>query len=151
MLAAFGFAMVAVFMFLIMSKRATPVVGLIAVPGWYREVLNDAVRVLTEAARLTNQPGRQKPDGSWEPDPNAEPLAIDWAAYTIRRIGPLPRWGTDERRIPCRQPHPIPATGCTSSPSVPALPGFRLFRRHQDRCFEKPDLAAMAAGPCQIN
>src|SRR6478672_6314777 len=32
MLVALGFAMVAVFMFLIMSKRATPVVGLIAVP-----------------------------------------------------------------------------------------------------------------------
>lgn len=47
----------------------------------YREVLNDAVRVLTEAARLTNQPGRQTPDGSWEPDPNADPLAIDWAAF----------------------------------------------------------------------
>lgn len=47
----------------------------------YRDVLDDAVRVLTEAARLTNQPGRQKPDGSWEPDPNAAPLAIDWAAF----------------------------------------------------------------------
>lgn len=47
----------------------------------YRDVLNDAVRVLTEAARLTNQPGRQNPDGSWEPDPNAAPLAIDWAAF----------------------------------------------------------------------
>ena len=32
MLVALGFLMVAVFMFLIMSKRATPVVGLIAVP-----------------------------------------------------------------------------------------------------------------------
>ena len=32
MLVALGILMVAVFMFLIMSKRATPVVGLIAVP-----------------------------------------------------------------------------------------------------------------------
>lgn len=47
----------------------------------YREVLDDAVRVLTEAARLTNRPVRQKPDGSWEPDPHAEPLRIDWAAF----------------------------------------------------------------------
>ena len=47
----------------------------------YREVLDDAVRALTEAARLTNQPVRQTPSGAWEPDPNAEPLAIDWAAF----------------------------------------------------------------------
>ncbi|MDV7195253.1 XRE family transcriptional regulator [Mycolicibacterium fortuitum] len=47
----------------------------------YDEILNDAVRVLTEAARLTNQPGRQKADGSWEPDPHADPLAIDWGAF----------------------------------------------------------------------
>jgi transcriptional regulator with XRE-family HTH domain len=52
-----------------------------AVARTYREVLDDAVRVLTEAARLTNQPGRQKPDGSWEPDPNADGLQIDWAAF----------------------------------------------------------------------
>lgn len=49
----------------------------------YQQVLGDAVRVLTEAARLTNQPGRQKPDGSWEPDSHAEPLSIDWAAFVI--------------------------------------------------------------------
>lgn len=47
----------------------------------YRAVLDDAVRVLTEAARLTNQPARQKPHGSWEPDPNADAVAIDWAAF----------------------------------------------------------------------
>jgi transcriptional regulator with XRE-family HTH domain len=47
----------------------------------YRVVLDDAVRALTEAARLTNQPVRRKPDGSWEPDPHAEPLRIDWAAF----------------------------------------------------------------------
>lgn len=47
----------------------------------YDEILNDAVRVLTEAARLTNRPVRQKSDGSWEPDPHADPLAIDWAAF----------------------------------------------------------------------
>ncbi|WP_207549091.1 XRE family transcriptional regulator [Mycolicibacterium peregrinum] len=47
----------------------------------YDEILSDAVRVLTEAARLTNQPGRQKADGSWEPAPHADPLAIDWGAF----------------------------------------------------------------------
>lgn len=47
----------------------------------YDEILNDAVRVLTEAARLTNRPVRQKSDGSWEPDPHADPLAIDWGAF----------------------------------------------------------------------
>lgn len=47
----------------------------------YREVLDDAVRVLTEAARLTNHRVRQNPDGTWEPDPNADVLAIDWAAF----------------------------------------------------------------------
>ena len=52
-----------------------------AVARTYQEVLDDAVRVLTEAARLTNQPVRQKPDGSWEPDVNADGLQIDWAAF----------------------------------------------------------------------
>lgn len=55
--------------------------GRVADARTYDEILNDAVRVLTEAARLTNQPVRQKSDGSWEPDPHADPLAIDWAAF----------------------------------------------------------------------
>ncbi|WP_198344622.1 helix-turn-helix domain-containing protein [Mycobacterium dioxanotrophicus] len=53
--------------------------GLAARP--YRVVLDDAVRVLTEAARLTNQPVRQTPDGSWEPDLGADGIPIDWAAF----------------------------------------------------------------------
>lgn len=52
----------------------------------YQVVLDDAVRVLTEAARLTNQPVRQKPDGSWEPDLDAEGLPIDWAAFVTSAL-----------------------------------------------------------------
>lgn len=52
----------------------------------YRVVLDDAVRVLTEAARLTNQPVRQKPDGSWEPDLDADGIPIDWAAFVTTAL-----------------------------------------------------------------
>jgi transcriptional regulator with XRE-family HTH domain len=52
----------------------------------YQMVLDDAVRVLTEAARLTNQPVRQKPDGSWEPDLDADGLPIDWAAFVTTAL-----------------------------------------------------------------
>lgn len=52
----------------------------------YQAVLDDAVQVLTEAARLTNQPARQKPDGSWEPDPHADGVAIDWAAFVTEAL-----------------------------------------------------------------
>lgn len=46
----------------------------------YTDVLSDAVAVLTEATRLTNQRVRRTADGGWEPDPgSAEP--IDWAAF----------------------------------------------------------------------
>lgn len=52
----------------------------------YRDVLDDAVRVLTDAARLTNQPVRQKPDGSWEPDLDADGIPIDWAAFVTTAL-----------------------------------------------------------------
>jgi hypothetical protein len=50
-------------------------------PRPHDEVLGDAIRVLTEAARLTNTPMRQTSTGTWEPDPTAAPLPIDWAAF----------------------------------------------------------------------
>jgi len=52
----------------------------------YQVVLDDAVRVLTEAARLTNQPVRQKPGGSWEPDLDADGIPIDWAAFVTTAL-----------------------------------------------------------------
>jgi hypothetical protein len=50
-------------------------------PRSYGEVLADAIRSLTEAVRLTNQPMRQGVSGEWEPDPNGTPQRIDWAAF----------------------------------------------------------------------
>ena len=51
-------------------------------PRPYDEVLRDAINVLTEASRLTNQPMRQMSSGQWEPDPDPRAaLAIDWAAF----------------------------------------------------------------------
>lgn len=50
------------------------------------EVRADAVRVLTEAARLTNQPRRQGVSGDWEADPNGTPLPIDWAAFVTEAL-----------------------------------------------------------------
>lgn len=51
-------------------------------PRPYDEVLRDAINVLTEASRLTNQPMRQTSSGQWEPDPDPRAaLAIDWAAF----------------------------------------------------------------------
>ncbi|WP_396912820.1 helix-turn-helix domain-containing protein [Mycolicibacterium sp.] len=55
-------------------------------PRPYRLVLDDAVQVLTEAARLTNQPVRQQPDGSWEPDLDADGIPIDWAAFVTSAL-----------------------------------------------------------------
>lgn len=52
----------------------------------YQEVLDSAIRALSEATRLTNQPVRQKPDGTWEPDRNAEALPIDWAAFVTTAL-----------------------------------------------------------------
>lgn len=48
----------------------------------YREILHDAIDVLTEAQRLTNQPMRQTSSGQWEPDPDPRSaLPIDWAEF----------------------------------------------------------------------
>ncbi|MGD9517671.1 helix-turn-helix domain-containing protein [Mycolicibacterium sp.] len=48
----------------------------------YDEVLHDAIAVLTEARRLTNQPMRHTSSGHWEPDPYPRSaLPIDWAEF----------------------------------------------------------------------
>lgn len=53
----------------------------------YAEVLHDAITVLTEATRLTNQPARQTSSGQWEPDPDPRAaLAIDWAAFVTQAL-----------------------------------------------------------------
>ncbi|WP_333890879.1 helix-turn-helix transcriptional regulator [Mycolicibacterium gadium] len=56
-------------------------------PRPYDEVLHDAISVLTEASRLTNQPMRQTSSGQWEadPDPRAA-LPIDWAAFVTEAL-----------------------------------------------------------------
>lgn len=58
-----------------------------AIPRPYDEVLHDAISVLTEASRLTNQPMRQSSSGQWEadPDPRAA-LPIDWAAFVTEAL-----------------------------------------------------------------
>lgn len=58
-------------------------------PRPYGEVLNDAIGVLTEATRLTNQLARRTAEGSWEadPDPRAT-VPIDWGEFvTIALAG----------------------------------------------------------------
>ncbi|EUA09731.1 helix-turn-helix family protein [Mycobacterium kansasii 662] len=53
-----------------------------AQPRPYTEVLQDAIAVLTEATRLTNQPIRQASSGGWEPNPDPRAaLPIDWAEF----------------------------------------------------------------------
>lgn len=53
-----------------------------AQPRPYTEVLQDAIAVLTEATRLTNQPMRQASSGGWEPNPDPRAaLPIDWAEF----------------------------------------------------------------------
>jgi transcriptional regulator with XRE-family HTH domain len=53
-----------------------------AQPRPYTEVLQDAIDVLTEATRLTNQPMRQASSGGWEPNPDPRAaLPIDWAEF----------------------------------------------------------------------
>ncbi|MBY0291071.1 MAG: helix-turn-helix domain-containing protein [Mycobacteriaceae bacterium] len=56
-------------------------------PRPHDEVLHDAISVLTEASRLTNQPMRQTSSGQWEadPDPRAA-LPIDWAAFVTEAL-----------------------------------------------------------------
>lgn len=68
-------------------------------PRPHDEVLNDAISVLTEATRLTNQPMRQSSSGQWEadPDPRAA-LPIDWAAFvTFALAGAAANVGGTER------------------------------------------------------
>ena len=53
-----------------------------AQPRPYTEVLHDAITILTEATRLTNQPMRQASSGGWEPNPDPRAaLPIDWAEF----------------------------------------------------------------------
>lgn len=62
----------------------TPAVGL--EPRAYADVLADAVAVLTEATRLTTQRARRTSNGGWEPDPDAPPDRIDWAAFVTEAL-----------------------------------------------------------------
>lgn len=55
-------------------------------PRAYRDVLADAVAVLTEATRLTTQRVRRTADGGWEPDPEAPPDRIDWAEFVTEAL-----------------------------------------------------------------
>ncbi|WP_396908327.1 XRE family transcriptional regulator [Mycolicibacterium sp.] len=58
-----------------------------AEPRPYAEVLHDAIAVLTEAARLTNQPMRQSNSGEWEPNPDPRAaLPIDWAEFVTHAL-----------------------------------------------------------------
>ncbi|CAA0127322.1 Uncharacterised protein [Mycolicibacterium vanbaalenii] len=58
-----------------------------ASPRPYDEVLQDAIGVLTEASRLTNQPMRQSSSGQWEADPDPRSaLQIDWAAFVTEAL-----------------------------------------------------------------
>ena len=62
----------------------TPAVG--PEPRAYADVLADAVAVLTEATRLSTQRVRRTSDGGWEPDPDAPPDRIDWAAFVTEAL-----------------------------------------------------------------
>jgi hypothetical protein len=66
--------------------------------GW-DEVLADAVRVLTEAARLRRPVMRQAADGGWEPDPvRTEPA--DWAEFvTLAVAGAAANVGSVDRAL----------------------------------------------------
>lgn len=55
-------------------------------PRAYADVLADAVAVLTEATHLSNQRARRTADGGWEPDPDAPPDRIDWAAFVTQAL-----------------------------------------------------------------
>lgn len=56
-------------------------------PRPYTEVLHDAITVLTEATKLTNQPMRQSSSGEWEPNPDPRAaLPIDWAEFVTRAL-----------------------------------------------------------------
>lgn len=56
-------------------------------PRPYAEVLHDAITVLTEATKLTNQPMRQTSSGEWEPNPDPRAaLPIDWAEFVTHAL-----------------------------------------------------------------
>lgn len=62
-------------------------------------MLAEAVRVLTEAARLTNQPMRQGVSGEWEPDPNATPLPLHWAAFVTEALAGAANIGGNDKSL----------------------------------------------------
>ncbi len=66
--------------------------------GW-DEVLADAVRVLTEAARLRRPVMRQAADGGWEPHP-LQTEAADWAEFvTLAVAGAAANVGSIDRAL----------------------------------------------------
>ena len=65
--------------------------------GW-DEVLADAIRVLTDAARLRRPVLQQSTDGGWEPHPRAEPA--DWAEFiTLAVDGAAANVGSVDRAL----------------------------------------------------
>lgn len=71
-------------------------------PRPHDEVLADAIRVLTEAAQLTNTPMRRTSTGTWEPDPTGTPQPIDWAAFvTLALAGAAANIGSRQGDAPC--------------------------------------------------
>ncbi|MDM3927402.1 helix-turn-helix domain-containing protein [Mycobacterium intracellulare] len=55
-------------------------------PRAYADVFAEAVAILTEATHLTNQRVRRTATGGWEPDPDAPPDRIDWAAFVTEAL-----------------------------------------------------------------
>ena len=63
------------------------------------EVLADAIRLLTEAARLRQPVLRQSADGGWEPDP-AQTEPADWAEFiTLAVAGAVANVGSVEKAL----------------------------------------------------
>lgn len=72
-----------------------------ALPRPYGEVLADAIAVLTEATRLTNQLSRRNASGQWEPDPDPRAaVPIDWAEFvTLALAGAAANVGSIEEAL----------------------------------------------------
>lgn len=70
-------------------------------PRPYREVLRDAISVLTEATRLTNQLSRRNDSGGWEVDPDPRAVVpIDWAEFvTLALAGAAANVGSVEQAL----------------------------------------------------
>lgn len=70
-------------------------------PRPYNEVLADAISVLTEATRLTNQLSRRTDAGQWEPDPDPRAaVPIDWAEFvTLALAGAAANVGSIEEAL----------------------------------------------------